>query len=111
MMLVLDGIIWTELHVIVRFHGDDVREEITPGERQVLHDEVHRVVCVFDARDWHIAYFVHKCRKNNTSDIHPKLGLEFETALAVEKKVLREACPVLTETDKQAFEVRREETL
>ena len=54
-LLVADGIVWRELDVIVRLHRDDIGEEIHARQREVLDDDVKRVVCVLDARDGDIA--------------------------------------------------------
>ena len=50
-MFVGNGLVRAELHIVVGFDGDDVREEIAALERQVLDDEIKRIVGILDTRD------------------------------------------------------------
>ena len=54
-MLVLDSRIWREFEVVMRFDTDDVGEEVASGQREILDDEIERIIGVFDARDGNIA--------------------------------------------------------
>lgn len=50
-VLILDGVVRRELHEVVGLNGYDVGEEVAALEREVLDDEVERVIGVFDAGD------------------------------------------------------------
>ena len=54
-VLVLDRRIWRELDEVVGLERDDVREQVAAREREVLDDEVERVVRVLDARNGDVA--------------------------------------------------------
>ena len=52
---VLDVLVRAELHVVVRVHGDEVREDVLAREREVLDDKVDLLIRVLDARDGDVA--------------------------------------------------------
>ena len=41
--------------MVVDVHSDEVGEDVLPGERQVLDDEIDLLVGVLDARDGYVA--------------------------------------------------------
>ena len=84
-------------------HTDEVREEVVSGERKVLDDEIERLVGVLDTRDGYVADLIDDTREDNLANVQPELGLELETALAVEEQVPRKACPVLAEPARRAL--------
>ena len=90
-----DSVVRAEADEVVGFHADHVGEEVPPGEGEVLDDQVERLVRVLDARDGDVSDLVDNARQDNLADVQPELRLELETTLAIEEKVLRQACPVL----------------
>ena len=90
-----DGIVRAEADEVVGFHADHVGEEVQPGKSEVLNNQIERLVCVLDAWDGDVSDLVDDAGQDNFSNVQPELRLELETALAIEEKVLREACPVL----------------
>ena len=96
-------------------HADDVGEEVASGQRQILDDKVEYLVGVLNTRNRDVTdlaryrkhvpqtietsppYLLDNARQNDFTNVHPQVGLELETALAVEQQVLREASPILTE--------------
>jgi len=48
-MFIRDGVIGAELHIVVRLDGNDVWEQITTLKRQVLDNEVKRIVRILHA--------------------------------------------------------------
>ena len=78
-------------------HTDKVGEEVASGERKVLDDEIERLIGVLDTRDGYVANLIDDTREDNLANVQPKLGLELETAFAVEEQVPRETRPVLAE--------------
>ena len=82
-------------------HTDEVGEEVASRERKVLDDEIECLVGVLDTRDGYVADLIDDTREDNLANVQPELGLELETALAVEQQILGEAGPVLSEADIQ----------
>ena len=84
-------------------HTDEVGEEVASGERKVLDDKIERLVGVLDTRDGYVADLIDDTREDNLANVQPKLGLELETAFAVEEQVPRETRPVLAEPARRAL--------
>ena len=76
--LTSDRVVRAELHVVMGLDGDDVREEVATLKREVLNDEVERVVGVLDTRDGDVSNLLNEGRHDNAADIVPELGLELE---------------------------------
>jgi hypothetical protein len=113
-ILTLDRIIGTELDPIVSLYLDDVGQQVPPLERQVLNDQVKRIIRVFDTRDRDIpnlfvgvvsgewggskcdkTYLLDELRGDDSSDIVPQVRLKLEMAIRVEQEVLRKPSPVV----------------
>ena len=90
--------------MVVRVDADEVGEDVLARQREVLDDKVDLLVGVLNTRNGDVAKLVDERRQNLVADIAPELGLELETALAVEEQVPRKACPVLAEPARRALE-------
>lgn len=44
------------------------------------------------------AYLVDDTGQDNLADVHPEIGFEFKTALAIEQEVLSKTGPILSES-------------
>jgi hypothetical protein len=83
------GVIWRELEEVVCLALNDVGEEISALQGEILNDEIKGFVRILDARDGDVSNFFDQGGKNDFTDVFPKVGLELERALAIKEQVFR----------------------
>jgi hypothetical protein len=96
--VIVDDVVRRKFEVVPGRHLDDIGEQVLAREREVLDDEVERIVGVLDAGDGDVTNLADDGRQNNFTDVGPKMGLELQRAFAIEEEILREASPILTKS-------------
>jgi hypothetical protein len=81
------------------FHRDIVQEEVSSSEREILYDQVERIIGILDPRNGDMPDLVNECRQDHFPEVHPELRFVLQTAFAVEKQIPGQASPVLAETN------------
>ncbi len=84
--------------MVVRVHGDMIRQNVLGRQREVLDDKIDLLVGVLDARDGDVTQLVDEGREDLLTDVSPELGLEREVAVAVKEQVFRKLGEVVADT-------------